>query len=137
VEAPPAPSRQHVVRNNGKTIFEIYPQNKDEIFSIVILSSEYKIKNSELRVGSTLGLLKNSFILSAFLIMYDLQSHFVVFFAAVCQLAPNVVAAWRRRGFHCRSDGRKTSKFAQTFGRVTAPLAPNRSCMLHNRTKIA
>ena len=41
-------------------------------------------------------------------------------------MASNVPAAWRRRGFHCRLDGRKTSKFAQTFGRVTAPLAPNR-----------
>ncbi|MCL1849831.1 MAG: hypothetical protein FWF70_00210, partial [Bacteroidetes bacterium] len=41
-------------------------------------------------------------------------------------LALNVPAAWRRRGFHCCSDGRKTSKFAQTFGRATAPLAPNR-----------
>ena len=41
-------------------------------------------------------------------------------------LACNVPAAWRRRGLHCRSDGRKTSKFAQTFGRATAPLAPNR-----------
>jgi hypothetical protein len=42
-------------------------------------------------------------------------------------IAANVAAAWRRRGFHCRSHGRKTCKFAQTFRRVTAPLAPNRS----------
>ena len=35
--------------------------------------------------------------------------------------------AWGRRGFHCRSDGRKTCKFAQTFRRVTSLLAPNRS----------
>jgi hypothetical protein len=59
----------------------------------------------------------------------------------VCQprcppLAHNVLAAWRKRGFHCRSDGRKTCKSAQTFGRVTAPLAPNRSCLLHNSAKV-
>jgi hypothetical protein len=39
----------------------------------------------------------------------------------------SVVAAWRRRGFHCRSDWSITCKFAQTFGRATAPLAPNPS----------
>jgi hypothetical protein len=42
-------------------------------------------------------------------------------------MAANVPAAWGRRGFHCRSDGRKTSKSAQTFERATAPLAPSRS----------
>jgi hypothetical protein len=41
-------------------------------------------------------------------------------------LAYNIPAAWRRRGFHCRSDGNETSKLPQTFGRATAPLAPNR-----------
>jgi hypothetical protein len=41
-------------------------------------------------------------------------------------IAYNVSAAWRRRGLHCRSDGRKTSKSAQTFRRATPPLAPNR-----------
>ena len=51
---------------------------------------------------------------------------------AISGLRDNVPAAWRRRGFHYRSDGRKTSKFAQTFGRATAPLAPNRPCLLHN-----
>ena len=35
--------------------------------------------------------------------------------------------SWRRRGLHCRSHGRKTCKFAQTFRRVTAPLAPSPS----------
>ena len=42
------------------------------------------------------------------------------------RVAANVPAALRRRGLHCRLDGRKTSKSAQTFGRVTASLAPNR-----------
>ena len=52
--------------------------------------------------------------------------YFLVKLHCRSQLALNVPAAWRRRGFHCRSDGSKTSKFAQTFGRATAPLAPNR-----------
>ena len=41
-------------------------------------------------------------------------------------IAYNVPAAWRRRGFHCRSGGNETFKSPQTFGRATAPLAPNR-----------
>ena len=50
------------VHKNGKKIFEIYPNdNEDEIYSIVVLSPEYKIKNTELRVGSTLGALKKTF----------------------------------------------------------------------------
>ena len=61
----------------------------------------------------------------------------LLIFRTRCTLVShNVPAAWRRRGFHCRSYGRQTSKFAQTFGRATAPLAPNRPlsagiCLLH------
>ena len=55
-------SHFYAVRKNGKNIFEIYPNdNKDEIYSIVVLSPEYKVKNTELRVGSTLGTLKKTF----------------------------------------------------------------------------
>jgi hypothetical protein len=44
-------------------------------------------------------------------------------------LAALPITWWRlgeAAGFHCRSDGRKACKFAQTFGRVTARPAPNR-----------
>ena len=52
----------YAVRKDNKTIFEIYSNdNNDEIRSIAVLSPEYKIKNTELRVGSTLGALKKTF----------------------------------------------------------------------------
>jgi hypothetical protein len=52
----------YAVRKDNKTIFEIYSDdNNGEIRSIAVLSPEYKIKNTELRVGSTLGELKKTF----------------------------------------------------------------------------
>jgi len=63
----------HAVRRDNKTIFEIYPDvaNKEKIFSIVILSSEYKIKDTEIRVGSTFGTLKKSFSIKDISHSYD------------------------------------------------------------------
>ena len=52
----------YAVREDNTTIFKIYPgDNKNEIASVVVLSPEYKIRNTELRVGSTLGTLKKTF----------------------------------------------------------------------------
>ena len=63
----------YAVRKNNKTIFEIYPNDeKDEIFSIAILSPEYKIKDTELRVGSTFGELKKTFSIRDWDFWYDL-----------------------------------------------------------------
>ena len=63
----------YAVRKNNKTIFEIYlSDEKDEIFSIAVLSSEYKIKGTELRVGSTLGELKKTFSIKDWDFGYDL-----------------------------------------------------------------
>lgn len=52
----------YAIRENNKTLLEIHPkENGKEIFSIVVLSSEYEIKNTVLRVGSTFGTLKKTF----------------------------------------------------------------------------
>jgi len=62
----------YAVHKDNKTIFEIYPNdNNDEIRSIAVLSPEYKIKNTELRVGSTLGALKKTFSIKNWNFNYD------------------------------------------------------------------
>ena len=63
----------YAVRRDNKTIFEIYPDdaNKEKIFSIVILSPEYKIKNTEIRVGSTVKTLKKTFSIKDISYSYD------------------------------------------------------------------
>jgi len=63
----------YAVRKENKTIFEIYTDDKkNEIVSIVVLSPEYKIKNTEIRVGSTLGALKKTFSIKDWTFWFDL-----------------------------------------------------------------
>jgi len=62
----------YAVRKGNKTVFEINPkENTDEIATIVILSPEYKIKDTELRVGSTLGTLKKTFSVESWEFTFD------------------------------------------------------------------
>ena len=51
------------VLENNNTVFEIIPDsdNIDMIYSIVVLSPDYTILNTELRIGATLRELKNTF----------------------------------------------------------------------------
>ena len=62
----------YAVRKGNKTIFKVYPDDKkDEIYSIAVLSSEYKIKDTELQVGSTFGALKKTFSIKDWNFSYD------------------------------------------------------------------
>jgi len=66
-------SHFYAVRKSGKIIFKIYPdENKDEIFSIAVLTPEYIIKDTELRVESTLGTLKKTFSIKTWNHWFDL-----------------------------------------------------------------
>ena len=65
-------SIHYVVRDNDKVIFEIYPyETTDEIFAIGVLSTEYRIKDTELRVGSTLKILRKTFSIKKWSFNFD------------------------------------------------------------------
>ena len=66
----------YAVCKGNKTIFKIYAkENTNEIATIVILSPEYKIKNTELRVGSTFGALKKTFSIKNWEFNFDWGLH--------------------------------------------------------------